>query len=203
MKLCVIGSGAAGLAAAKQGLKFGCDVTVFEQASQIGGTWVFDENIGKNKYGVDVHSSMYKGLHTNLPKEIMGYPDFDIPHQEKSYISAEDMLNFLNLYADHFKVRERIKFEHHVLRVRPLKDNSWEVIVRDLRNNEYKTYIFDAILICNGHYHTPTSPKYEGTDIYKGRQIHSHDYRNPDSFEGETVLVIGAGPSGMLLVSQI
>lgn len=40
-------------------------------------------------------------------------------------------------------------------------------------------------MVCNGHYHTPILPKYEGQDIYKGRQIHSHDYRYPDPFEGK------------------
>jgi len=203
MKLCVIGSGAAGLTAAKNGINFGFEVIVFEQSNQVGGTWVYDENVGKNKYGIDVHSSMYKGLYTNLPKEIMGYPDFPIPAQEKSYISSMDMLNFLNRYADNFKIREHIKFEHHVLRVRPLKDETWEVIVKDLKNNVYNTFNFDAVLVCNGHYHTPTFPKYKGADIFKGKQIHSHDYRCPDSFKDENVLVIGGGPSGFDLANEI
>lgn len=202
-KLCVIGSGAAGLAAAKNGLNFGCDVTVFEQTTQIGGTWVYDENVGKNKYGIDVHSSMYEGLHTNLPKEIMGYPDFPIPTQEKSYISSEDMLKFLNLYADEFKVRDRIKFEHHVVRVRPLLDDKWELIVRELNTDKYLTLTFDLVFICNGHYHTPIMPNYEGSKLFVGKQLHSHDYRSAHKFENECVLVIGAGPSGIDLANEI
>ena len=185
MRLAVIGAGVAGLAAAKNGLNFGCEVVVFEQANQIGGTWIFSSEIGKNKYGLDVHTSMYKGLHTNLPKEIMGYPDFPIPQQEKSYIPAEDMLAFLNLYADTFNVREYIKFEHYVLRVRPMNDDSWEVIVRNLPADKYETYIFDAIMICNGHYHTPALPEYKGSELFNGKQLHSHDYRCPEPFQGE------------------
>lgn len=203
MKLCVIGSGAAGLAVAKNGINFGFEVVVFEQSNQVGGTWVYDENVGKNKYGIDVHSSMYKGLYTNLPKEIMGYPDYPIPAQEKSYISSMDMLDFLNLYADNFKIREHTKFDHHVLRVRPLKDETWEVIVKDLKNNKYNTFNFDAVLVCNGHYHTPTFPTYKGADTFKGKQIHSHDYRCPDAFKDENVLVIGGGPSGFDLANEI
>ncbi|XP_070493552.1 senecionine N-oxygenase [Chironomus tepperi] len=203
MKLCVIGSGAAGLAAAKNGMNSGCEVIVFEQSNQVGGTWVYDENIGKNKYGINVHSSMYQGLHTNLPKEIMGYPDFPIPAQEKSYISSKDMLDFLNLYSDTFKIRKQILFEHHVLRVSPLNDETWEVIVRDLKKNEYKMFNFDAVLVCSGHYHTPTFPKYQGADIFEGKQIHSHDYRRSDLFKNENVLVIGGGPSGFDLANEI
>lgn len=57
----------------------------------------------------------------------MGFPDFPIPTQEKSYISAEDMLKFLHLYADEFRVKEQIKFQHYVIRVRPKGETQWEV----------------------------------------------------------------------------
>lgn len=62
MRIAVIGSGMAGLCAAKHSANSGYDVTVYEQAKTIGGTWVFSNKIGKDEYGLDVHSSMYKGL---------------------------------------------------------------------------------------------------------------------------------------------
>lgn len=52
---------------------------------------------------------------TNLPKEAMGFPDFPIPAQKASYIPARDILNFLNLYADHFKLREHIKVYRFII----------------------------------------------------------------------------------------
>lgn len=58
----VIGAGTAGLCAAKHALQNGLDVTLFEQAKQVGGTWVYTDNVGKNEYGLDVHTSMYQGL---------------------------------------------------------------------------------------------------------------------------------------------
>lgn len=57
----------------------------------------------------------------------MGYPDFPIPTQEKSYIPAEDMLAFLDLYSVQFHVKENIKFQHYVIRVRPKGETQWEV----------------------------------------------------------------------------
>lgn len=39
----------------------------------------------------------------------MGYPDFPIPEQNKSYLTQAEILEFLNLYADHFQIRELIK----------------------------------------------------------------------------------------------
>ena len=46
---------------------------------------------------------------TNLPKEIMGFPDFPVPESDKSYLPAKDMLAFLKLYADKHGVTEKIK----------------------------------------------------------------------------------------------
>ena len=185
MRLAVIGAGCAGLSAAKHGLAAGLEVVVFEQEAQLGGIWVFNPETGKNQYGLDIPSSMYKGLHTNLPKEIMGYPDFAIPSQERSYIPSDDILAFLNLYADKFNVREHIKFEHHVVRVTPKLDDSWEIIVRNLPADKYEIFNFDCVLVCNGHYHTPAIPRYEGTKEFLGVQLHSLNYRCPEPFKGE------------------
>lgn len=62
MHVAVIGSGTAGLCAAKHAIQSGLNVTLFEQAKQLGGTWVYTDEVGKNEYGIDVHSSMYQGL---------------------------------------------------------------------------------------------------------------------------------------------
>lgn len=176
---------------------------VFEQTDQLGGTWVHTDEVGKDKNGLDVHSSMYQGLHTNLPKEVMGFPGFPIPPQHKSYISSKHFLEFLNIYATTFDIIKLVKFEHQVVRVRPLSDESWEVIVRNLPDNKYDTYTFDAVLVCNGHYNTPMLPKFKGSESFKGKQIHAHDYRSAKRFRNETVLIIGAGPSGVDLTNEI
>lgn len=138
---------------------------------------------------------MYQGLHTNLPKEIMHYPDFPFSEQDKSYLSSQEVLEYFQSYADTFNLKSYIKFEYHVQRVRPLLDDSWEVIVKDLKSDKYETLNFDAVFVANGHYNTPLIPNYEGKKIFEGLQMHSHDYRSPEMFRNESVLIIGGGPS--------
>lgn len=58
----MIGAGPSGLCAAKHALDYSYDVTVFERTSRIGGTWAYTEQVGKDEFGLPVHSSMYKGL---------------------------------------------------------------------------------------------------------------------------------------------
>ncbi|GLG93583.1 Flavin-containing monooxygenase [Gryllus bimaculatus] len=46
---------------------------------------------------------------TNLPKEIMGFPEFPIPKNEESYIPAKDILKLIDDYATHYNVKQHIK----------------------------------------------------------------------------------------------
>lgn len=62
LNIAVIGAGLSGLCAAKYAKQSGHLVTVFEQSSQAGGTWVYSDLIGKDEYGLSIHSSMYKNL---------------------------------------------------------------------------------------------------------------------------------------------
>lgn len=62
LKIAIIGSGYAGLCTAKYALEDGHNVTVFEQTSNFGGTWFYTDEIGFDKYGIGIHTSLYQGL---------------------------------------------------------------------------------------------------------------------------------------------
>ncbi|KAG5330695.1 SNO1 oxygenase, partial [Acromyrmex charruanus] len=206
MKIAVIGAGAAGLAALRHCISgtYGDQVVCYEKTDQIGGTWVYREQTGFDRYGLPIHTSMYKSLRANLPKEVMGYPDFQIPEGPVSYPTRTQILDFLNIYCDHFKLRPYIRLLHHVELVEPVAgDRKWSVKVKDLQNDAVAIESFDAVMVCNGHYFEPMIPNIPGQNIFTGKQIHSHDYRVPDFFNGKKVVVMGAGPSGMDLALEI
>ncbi|KAI5729235.1 hypothetical protein M8J76_000488 [Diaphorina citri] len=170
----VIGGGAGGLTATKRltepGSGFTC--TTFEQTDNVGGTWVYTEQTGRDQYGLPVHSSMYKSLKTNLPKEIMELSGYHHKgHPDKSYIAAND-------------------FRHHVNYVKPIDDNKWEVQVRDLINQKTVTHIFDGVIICIGNYSNPVYPDFKGKDVCQIPIMHSHDYRTPEPFAGKRAVVV-------------
>lgn len=60
--IAIIGAGPGGLFSAKHSLAHGHNVTVYEQSDEIGGVWVYTNETGKNKYGLNIHTAMYKGL---------------------------------------------------------------------------------------------------------------------------------------------
>ena len=47
------------------------------------------------------------------------------------------------------------------------------------------------------HYFAPYAPCIPGLEAFPGRSLHSHSYRDAAHFAGQSVLVVGAGPSGI------
>ncbi len=101
--ICIIGAGAAGLCAARHlaPLKEFQPV-VYEQTSSLGGTWVYNPKTGVDENGLAIHSSMYKGLKTNLPKEVMAFPDFPFRENKDSFLHHSQVLQYLESYAQHY-----------------------------------------------------------------------------------------------------
>lgn len=65
--------------------------------------------------------------------------------------------------------------------------------------NEFSKYAVG----CVSHYHSPRLPAIPGMDTFPGLQLHSHAYRVPDVMLEKTVVVLGAGPSGLDLALEI
>lgn len=114
----------------------------------------------------------------------MEYPDFHYPDGTISYPPHTEVLKFLHSYADHFDLKKHIKFSHLVIRVLPIEDGKWEIIVKDFPNKKFETIIYDAVFIANGHFATPRIPKYPGDGEFKGQKHHSHDLRTAAAFKG-------------------
>lgn len=121
---------------------------------------------------------------TNAPIYTMEYPDFPYPNNTVSYPPQANVLEFLHSYVDKFDLKRHIKFSHLVLRVLPIENNKWEVIVRNLLNKTVEIRIFDAVFVCNGHYSTTVIPEIPGAREFKGKVMHSHDFRTAEAFRG-------------------
>lgn len=62
-KVGIIGAGAAGLCSLRHILSLNdVSVTLWEHSSNIGGTWVYTDETGCDKYGYPIQSSMYENL---------------------------------------------------------------------------------------------------------------------------------------------
>ncbi|KAG5680256.1 hypothetical protein PVAND_009775 [Polypedilum vanderplanki] len=198
MKVAVVGCGPNGLCAIKNCISEGFEVVAFEQTSEIGGEWNSNLEIGPN-----VHSKIYEGLMTNLIKEIMEFSDFSYDQNiTESFLTADKVQNYFLKYTEKFDLRKHIKFNHKVINVRPISDDQWEIIIKDLETDEYKTITSDKVFICIG-ISAPWMPKIEGLNEFQGKIIHSRDFRSTKMFENKKVLLIGSGASSLDMVIAI
>ncbi|KAG5680253.1 hypothetical protein PVAND_009774 [Polypedilum vanderplanki] len=196
-KIAVVGCGPSGLCAIKNCISEGFEVVAFEQTSEIGGEWNSNLEVGPN-----VHSKIYEGLQINFPKELMEFSDFSYDKNiTEVFLTPDKVQNYFLKYTEKFDLRKHIKFNHKIINVRPI-DDKWEIIVKDLKNDEYKTITCDKVLICVG-ISTPWIPKIEGLNDFEGKIIHSRDYRSTKMFENKKVLLIGSGFSAFDIIIAI
>lgn len=66
-----------------------------------------------------------------------------------------------------------------------------------------ETFSARGIINATGTWETPYIPTYPGADQFKGRQLHTRDYRTADEFAGQHVIVVGSGISALQLLDEI
>jgi dimethylaniline monooxygenase (N-oxide forming) len=184
-KVCVIGAGSSGIAAAKALHQRGFDFDCFEKSDRVGGNWVY-----KNRNGM---SSAYRSLHINTSRERMEFPDFPMPKSYPDFPHHTHIAAYFDDYVDHFGFRERITFETGVERAAPA-GGSWEVTLDDGGVRRY-----DALMVANGHHWDARRPEFPGMDAFAGLQLHAHDYtgEDPNFFRDKRVVILGMGNSAM------
>ena len=62
---------------------------------------------------------------------------------------------------------------------------------------------YDSVMVCNGHYSVPIIPDIPDINLFSGRILHSHNYRRPEDFRGETVIIVGGGASGTDIMLEV
>ena len=207
-RMCIIGAGASGLCAARHIIKINeftsatskLTPVIYEYTDCVGGTWVYNEDTGS-----EIHSSMYKNLYTNLPKEVMAFPDYPFPPSSNSYLHHTEISKYLEDYATNFNLKKYVQFRTKVQLVKPMKlekypnerNGKWLVNTTDLESGVTETNEFVGVMVCNGHYSVPFSPDISGLkQTFKGTVSHSHDYRDVTPFVNKVTLVLGASNSG-------
>uniref|UniRef100_A0A0E0LC79 Flavin-containing monooxygenase n=1 Tax=Oryza punctata TaxID=4537 RepID=A0A0E0LC79_ORYPU len=214
LKVCVVGAGLVGLAAARELQREGHDVAVLEQRGGVGGQWLYDDYAAidaADPLGVaGVQSSVYASLRLITPREVTGFSDFPFRPtttgggDARRFPCHAEFLRYLRDFCDAFGLMDVVRLNTRVLRVAAVspapareRGGGWLRWTVRSRHGEVETEeVFDAVVVAVGSYTQPRLPSIEGMGTWRGRQLHSHSYRVPDSFRGEVVVVVGCGFSG-------
>ncbi|XP_040825958.1 dimethylaniline monooxygenase [N-oxide-forming] 4-like isoform X4 [Ochotona curzoniae] len=193
-KVAVIGAGVSGLTSIKCCLDEDLEPTCFERSNDIGGLWKYTET------AEDGMTRVYWSLVTNVCKEMSCYSDFPFREDYPNFMIHSKFLQYLQEFAEHFNLLKYIQFKTTVCSVTKRPDFSttgqWEVVTET--EGKQQRAVFDAVMVCTGKFLSPCLPleSFPGIQKFKGKVLHSQEYRIPEGFRGKRVLVIGLGNSG-------
>ncbi len=186
----VIGAGLSGLVAAKTFIEEGYEVTVFEKQKGLGGVWE--------------KSRSYPGVTTQSPRDMYAFSDYPMPTFYPESPTGEQVRNYLESYAQHFGITEKIHFQAEVTQVerKTAKQPGWVVSVSYKNNLQGKIRLekqeFDFILICNGTCNIPKVPSFPGMAEFidsGGLVLHSTNINDDSLIQGKRVVVVGFAKS--------
>jgi cation diffusion facilitator CzcD-associated flavoprotein CzcO len=60
-----------------------------------------------------------------------------------------------------------------------------------------------GVINATGTWESPFIPDHPGRELFRGRQLHTHDYRRAEDFAGQHVLIVGGGISAIQLLNEI
>jgi dimethylaniline monooxygenase (N-oxide forming) len=186
-RVCLIGAGSSGIAAAKALFEADVPFDCFEASDRVGGNWVFGNSNGM--------SSAYEGLYINTSRERMAYSDFPMPREYPNFPHHSQIARYFEDYVERFGFRKTIQFQTSVEHVSKQADGTWRVQVRRGDHAEERTY--DAVLVANGHHWDPSFPDPAFRGTFDGRVLHAHHYKSMDELRGKRVVVVGMGNSAM------
>jgi hypothetical protein len=179
-KQLIIGAGFVGLGMAQALKEAGIAYDQVDASDNIGGNW---------------YHGVYETAHIISSKKVTQFSNFPMPETYPDFPSAQNMLDYIQAFAQHFDLKQHIELNRQVEYVRPIDNNLWEVTFDNQEQCLYK-----GVIMCNGHHWSKRFPQFQGK--FNGAIIHSKDYKRPEQLQGKRVLVIGAGNSACDIASE-
>ena len=176
----IVGGGQAGLSISYCLKERGLDHIVFEK-NQVGYSW-------RSKRW-DSFCLVTPNWQCKLPGHY--YPGND-PH---GFMQKDEIVKYIEEYAKSFvpPIKEGVQ----VLRVRKNDRGIFEL------TTSIGEYTADQVVIAAGSYHLPQVPKMAERLPEHILQLHSSEYKNPQSLPDKDVLVVGTGQSGCQIAEDL
>ncbi len=185
----IVGAGLGGLRALYSLRLLGLSVAVIEASDDVGGVW---------------HHNRYPGARCDV--ESYDYSYMFSPELEREwrwserYATQPEVLSYIHHVAERFDLRRNIAFNTRMERAEFNEtSNRWSVTAHDGQE-------WDAqyLILAVGQLSTTKQPNYPGQETFRGDIYHSATWpREPVSFAGKRVGIIGTGSSGVQMTPVI
>lgn len=167
----IIGAGPAGIATAACLKRRGIPFVLLEQRARVGSAW----------------HNHYERLHLHTARNHSSLPFTPFPTTLPTYVPRADVVAYLEDYARQHDLEPVFGVE--VQRVSRDGD-SWLV------EAEGRQWRAPHVVMTTGTNRVPRVPTWPDRDLFRGRVLHSREFKSGRDFKGKRVLVVGAGNSG-------
>jgi putative flavoprotein involved in K+ transport len=174
----VVGAGPAGLAVAAMLGERGVPYALLERADSVGSSW----------------RSRYDSLRLHTARRFSGLPGAPIPRNYGPWVRRDDLVRYLDEYADRFHVEPEFGVEVHRIEREPA---GWRL------ETSAGTREATTVVLATGYSRTPFIPDWAGLPTFPGSFSHSSTYREPSDYRDKQVLVVGAGNSAAEIAVEV
>ena len=178
----VIGAGQAGLSTAFFLRRFGlrpADLVVLDRSPRPGGAW----------------QHRWPSLRLGTTNHVHDLPGLAFQGQADSVPAAEAVSAYFAEYEERFDLRVRRPVSVTAVRRGPGQ--------RLLVETPGERWAALAVVNATGTWERPFWPSYPGAASFRGRQLHTADYRAATDFTGQHVVVVGGGISAVQQLAEI
>jgi cation diffusion facilitator CzcD-associated flavoprotein CzcO len=181
----VIGAGFAGICAGIRMKQEGIEsFTIFERASDVGGTW---------------RDNTYPGCACDVPSHAYSLSFEPNPDWSHKYSPWHEIKAYLERITDKWRLREHMRFDTEIVDARfDEKTGLWS-----LTTNHGEVVRARWVVSCVGGLVDPAYPDIEGIHAFEGEIFHTARWNHDFDLTGRKVAVIGTGASAVQVVPSI
>ena len=183
LRVVVIGAGMAGILSGIKLREAGfADITIYEKADRVGGTW---------------RENTYPGLTCDVSSHSYTYTFEPNPEWSHRYPPGAEIQEYFEAATRKYGIDELIVFNESVERCEHASGR-WQIELASGRRDEA-----DFVVAATGVLHHPNYPEIEGLDDFEGDLFHSARWNHDVPLDGRRVGLIGNGSTGVQIVTAL
>jgi cation diffusion facilitator CzcD-associated flavoprotein CzcO len=183
LRFVVVGAGMAGILSAVKLREAGLtDVTVYEKADRLGGTW---------------RDNTYPGISCDVPSHLYSYTFAPNPEWTHTFSPGPEILAYLEEVARQHRVDTLVNYGAEVRRLE-YAGGRWRI---ETSGGGYAEA--DVVIAATGVLHHPRYPDIDGIHRFAGPMFHSSRWDHGVRLAGARVGLIGTGSSAVQIVGAL
>jgi len=183
LRFAIIGAGMAGILSAIKLIEAGhTNITIYEKAENLGGTWFYNT---------------YPGLTCDVPSHSYTYSFAPNPNWSHYLPPGPEVRAYFEQVASDYELINLILFNQEIISC-VFNNHQWQ-----LETRQGLSSTVDIVIAATGVLHDPKLPAIEGMQSFSGSAFHSAHFDHSIDLQDKRVGVIGNGSTGLQLVSAL